>query len=95
MKKKELEEVKERLLKNVRAFANKVAPLYVLLQWTWGFDNQIPSVREIENTLITELIEKATVDTRNCSTGGLGITITPEGDGSISTSLYFEIEECC
>ena len=95
MKKKELREVKERLLRKATAFAQMVAPIYVLLQWGWGVDAEIPNAEKIEKMLITELIEKATVDTRNSSTGGLGIIIEPESDGSISASLYFEIEEGC
>lgn len=39
-----------------RDFAEQIAPVYRLVQWTWGFDDRIPTVDEIEESLC-ELID--------------------------------------
>ena len=68
------EEVKGIMYGKVTDFAEKVAPIYKLLDWRWG-GNAPPDQAEIEHTL-TYLIDH--FKEGSCATGGLTVFFDKE-----------------
>ena len=85
MKKKD---VKGILRGKVTDFAEKVAPIYELLNWTWGDSRTPPTQGEIEECLC--VLIHAFNDEGNCSTGGLEVFHNKE-DGVIG--IRFTIDD--
>lgn len=75
-KKNLVKEVKEKALQRVPAFANKVAPLYVLLQWRWYDPDtrslRVPTVKEIYERLESDLKDERFL-------GGVGAMVSHGG----------------
>ncbi len=65
-------DVKGILYGKVLEFAEKVAPLYKLLDWKWGEDDFPPTQSEIERAL-GELIDCFSGE-GSCSSGGLEVS---------------------
>ena len=70
----------------VGEFAERVAPIYKLLDWRWGYNDSPPTQGEIEQAL-GELIESFSGE-GSCSTGGLEVFFDKE-DGEIGISFRY------
>ncbi len=69
-------DVKGLLYGKVENFAEKVAPIYQSLNWTWGDSHSPPTQAEIERALV-ELIDTFS-GVGSCSTGGLEVFFNKE-----------------
>ena len=79
-------DVKGILYGKVGSFAERVAPIYELLNWKWGGSDSPPTQAEIEKTL-EELIEHFNGE-GSCSTGGLEVFYDEE-DSEIGISFRY------
>lgn len=78
----------EDLREKSAVFAARVAPLYVILNWSWSDVEGPPTAKEIETTLVrlldmlSEAVERGDLDNKNehhCSTGGLEVGYCGKG----------------
>jgi hypothetical protein len=71
-----IEEIKEKLRELVPVFSVKVAPVYVILNWTWADRKDkppyIPTSEDISKTLL-DLIDGLSSDLKSDGTGGLDV----------------------
>ena len=85
-------DVKGILYGKVGGFAERITPIYELLNWCWGDSDEPPTQAEIEQTL-GELIESMDGD-GCCATGGLEVFYDKEDSEigirfSYCASVYF------
>lgn len=96
MTKLELAEIKQKLCDLAPEFAATVAPLYVILNWTWesGDKAYIPGKRQIESCL-KSLIDSLSDEWLSDGTGGLEVFIRDENqeDGPGDYGFRFVLEE--
>ena len=84
------ERLKQRMIGAAPAFAQKVAPVYQVLNWNWFYLDSYPTEDQIYEHII-ELIEQLSDEVLSVSSGGIRVSIEEE-EGFPIGRLAMEIE---
>jgi hypothetical protein len=84
------ETLKQRMIGAAPAFAQRVAPVYQVLDWNWFGLESYPTEDQIHEHIV-ELIERLSQDSISISSGGIKVSIC-ENEGFPIGRLAMEIE---